>query len=78
MTIYSYLRLSDIARASSTCYYLYESVKSIWHDADFFKEVQTDKLNDGELRKILEKGGSLVHLRQLRSIYLGKNLKSCR
>lgn len=78
VNIFSYLRISDIVEVSQTSFYLYECAKSIWNDQDFFKQLQTDKLSYAELKKIFEKGGKMGHIKQLRNIYLGKNLKACR
>jgi hypothetical protein len=63
---------------SQSCSYLYECSRSIWSDADFFRELQTDKLSSQELKQVLDKGGKIYHIKQLRSLYSGKNLKSCR
>ena len=76
--IYGYLRVFEIVRISETCYYFNDCAKSIWHDSEFFGEVETDKLNPLELRKVMEKGCKLGHIKQLRSFYSGKNIKTCR
>lgn len=78
VNIYAYLRVCEIIQASQCCIYLNECAKSIWHDLDFFSQVDTDKLTTIELKKVIEKGGKMGHIQQLRSIYRGKNIKACR
>ena len=75
--IFGYLRLSELVVASRVCEYFHSCYKSLWTDKEFFGQLETDKFTSEELGKVI-KLSRLDHIRPLKQIYSGKNLRYCR
>lgn len=77
MKVFGYLRLSELVVASQVCSYFANCYRSLWSDKEFFGQFETDKFTSEELGKVI-KLARLDHIRQLRQIYSGKNIRHCR
>lgn len=72
------MRLSETMLAAQVCAYFWACYRTIWTDRSFFGDLETDKFTSMELGKLISKSSRLSHLRQLKSIYSGKNISYCR
>lgn len=78
VNIYSYLNVVDILSASQSCEYFQHCAKSVWNSSDFFGELDTSKLSLREFKILIRKSSRLSHIKHIKSIYKGKNLRACR
>ena len=78
LNIFSYLRVGELFPASQVCSYFFACYRSLWTDKSFFCQLETDKLTSDELGKLIQKSSRLEHIKQLKQLYSGKNIKHLR
>jgi len=69
----SFLTLKDNAKTAMVCKYFKKCYNSIWLNFEYFSVLDFQGMGANQARQVLQHGGRLPHIRQVKKIVSGKN-----